>query len=141
MFGGRAYLCQALPVISRNAMSYSPEDVSGRWKLGRKQKRGRCSFILQRPLFKLIRNVYLRQLLTDVQDMVADALKIGEHFRIKHAGLIRTEAVPDAVHLVLAVPQRHVVNFLFCGCNLGKPFYRNSLQVSEQVQGLSLIHI
>ena len=90
-----------LPLISRNAMSYSPEDVSGRWKLGG-NKKGTLQLHPAASPFLTIRNVYLRQLLTDVQDMVADALKIGEHFRIEHAGLIRTEGPSRMrVHLVL----------------------------------------
>ena len=54
-------------------------------------------------------------LLTDIEDMVADTLKVGEHLRIEHTAFIGAFSGLHTVDLTLAEAFGHVVDLLLDG--------------------------
>ena len=62
------------------------------------------------------------QLLGDVEDMVANAFKIGEQFRVKNARFIGTRSVSHPNQLIALEFGGHVINLLLQLGHMGKPF-------------------
>ena len=73
-----------------------------------------------------------RQRAADIQNMVADPLKVGQHFGIKDTRLTGAGPVLQTVQLMLAEVQRHVVNSLLQSRDLSQGIQRDRVDILDQ---------
>ena len=65
----------------------------------------------------------LGHLLGNVQNVVADALKVGEQLGVEDTGLVRALAVTHTLQVVAAVVAGHVVDALLQSGHIGQPLH------------------
>ena len=78
----------------------------------------------------------LGHLLGNVQNVVADALKVGEQLGVEDTGLVRALAVTHTLQVVAAVVAGHVVDALLQSGHIGQPLHIAGVEREQVVDAL-----